>query len=43
MRCMECGEEKVLAEAMPAEDMAVPGFEYQTLECPSCNPNVPAR
>jgi hypothetical protein len=37
MRCMACGEEKVLAEAMPAEDMAVPGFEYQTLECPSCN------
>jgi hypothetical protein len=37
MRCMECGEEKVLAEAMPADDMAVPGFEYQTLECPSCN------
>jgi hypothetical protein len=35
MRCMECGEEKVLAEAMPAEDMAVPGFEYQTLECPA--------
>ena len=37
MRCMVCGEEKVLTEAMPAEDMAVPGFEYQTLECPSCN------
>jgi hypothetical protein len=37
MRCMVCGEEKVLAEAMPAEDMAVPGFEYQTLECPGCD------
>jgi hypothetical protein len=37
MRCMACGEEKVLAEAMPAQDMAVPGFEYQTLECPGCN------
>jgi hypothetical protein len=37
MRCMACGEEKVLAEAIPAEDMAVPGFEYQTLECPGCN------
>jgi hypothetical protein len=37
MRCMVCGEEKVLTEAMPAEDMAVPGFEYQILECPGCN------
>src|SRR5262249_47014033 len=37
MRCMVCGEEKVLAEAMPAQDMAVPGFEHQTLECPGCN------
>ena len=37
MRCMMCGEEKVLAEAMPAEDMAVPGFEHQTLECLACN------
>src|SRR5262245_11019909 len=37
MRCMMCGEEKVLAEAMPAEDMAVPGFEHQTLECHACN------
>jgi hypothetical protein len=37
MRCMVCGEEKLLAEAIPAEDMAVPGFEYQTLECPGCN------
>src|SRR5262249_4905899 len=26
-----------LAEAMPAEDMAVPGFEHQTLECLVCN------
>jgi hypothetical protein len=34
---MVCGEEKVLAEAMPAEDIAVPGFEHQTLECPGCN------
>jgi hypothetical protein len=34
---MMCGEEKVLAEAMPAEDMAVPGFEHQTLECLACN------
>jgi len=37
MRCFLCGDEKVLAEAMPAEDMAVPGFEYQILQCPGCN------
>src|SRR5262245_52841883 len=37
MRCFLCGEEKVLAEAIPVEDMAVPGFEHQTLECPGCN------
>jgi hypothetical protein len=37
MRCFMCGEEKVLAEAMPAGDMAVPGFEHQILECPGCN------
>src|SRR5262245_27020497 len=37
MRCMMCGEEKVLAEALPAEDMVVPGFEHQTLECLACN------
>lgn len=35
MRCLTCGEEMVLAEAMPAEG-AVQGFENQTHHCPAC-------
>ena len=35
MRCLTCGEEMVLAEAMPAEG-EVQGFENQTHHCPAC-------
>jgi hypothetical protein len=36
MRCMTCGDEMVLADALPAEAMGVQGFEHQTFQCPSC-------
>jgi hypothetical protein len=35
MRCLTCGEEMVLAEAMPAEG-AVQGFENQAHRCSAC-------
>jgi hypothetical protein len=35
MRCLTCGEEMVLAEALPAEG-AVQGFEYQAHCCSTC-------
>jgi hypothetical protein len=37
MRCMACGDEMVLAEAVPADAMGVKGFEHQTFQCPGCH------
>jgi hypothetical protein len=36
MRCMTCGDDMVLIEAMPAEMGGVQGFEMQTHHCPAC-------
>src|SRR5689334_6233561 len=36
MRCMMCGEDMVLIEAVPAETGGVQGFETQTHQCPAC-------
>jgi len=36
MRCMMCGDEMVLTEAMPVEAGGVHGFENQTHHCPVC-------
>ena len=37
MRCMMCGDDIVLTEAMPAEAGGVQGFETQTHHCPACH------
>jgi hypothetical protein len=37
MRCMLCGEEMCLVQAVPEEAMLVPGFEHHILRCPSCH------
>jgi hypothetical protein len=37
MRCMTCGDEMVLADAVPAVDIGVQGFEHQTFQCPGCD------
>jgi hypothetical protein len=37
MRCMVCGEEMCLVQAVPEGAMLVPGFEHHILKCPSCN------
>jgi hypothetical protein len=37
MRCMACGAEMVLMNAVRDDTMAVAGFEHHTLQCPSCN------
>ena len=37
MRCMVCGEEMCLVQAVPDEAMLVPGFEHHILRCPSCH------
>ena len=37
MRCLVCGEEMRLVRSIPDETMLVPGFEQQTLTCPSCH------
>jgi hypothetical protein len=36
MRCMACGEEMRVVEAVPDESMAR-GFEHHVLRCPGCN------
>jgi hypothetical protein len=36
MRCMTCGDDMILSEAMPAEMGGVQGFEMQTHHCPAC-------
>jgi hypothetical protein len=36
MRCMSCGDDMVLTQALPAETGIVEGFENQTLECGGC-------
>ena len=36
MRCLACGEEMALVEAVPDETMMVPGYEHQTLRCSAC-------
>ena len=36
MRCMTCGDDMVLTQALPAEAGFVEGFENQTLECRGC-------
>jgi hypothetical protein len=37
MRCMACGAEMVLMNAVRDDTMAVAGFEHHTLQCSSCN------
>jgi uncharacterized Zn finger protein len=34
--CLACGEEMVLVEAIPDNNMMVPGYEHQTLRCSAC-------
>jgi hypothetical protein len=36
MRCMTCGDDMILTQAVPAETGIVEGFENQTLECGGC-------
>jgi hypothetical protein len=36
MRCLACGEEMALVEAVADETMMVPGYEHQTLWCSAC-------
>jgi|tagenome__1003787_1003787.scaffolds.fasta_scaffold20613135_1 hypothetical protein len=36
MRCITCGDDMVLTQALPAEAGFVDGFVNQTLECPGC-------
>jgi hypothetical protein len=37
MRCMACGEEMRLIQAVADDSMAVPGFEQHVYRCPGCN------
>jgi hypothetical protein len=37
MRCIGCGEEMRLLQAVADQTMMVPGYEHQTLECPGCH------
>src|ERR1700680_4456981 len=37
MRCIGCGEEMRLVQAVADHTMMVPGYEHQTLECPGCH------
>jgi len=37
MRCMACGEEMRLIQAVVDDTMAVPGFEQHLYRCPGCN------
>lgn len=37
MRCMACGEEMRLVQAVPAEAMTVAGFEHHLFKCRGCN------
>src|SRR5262249_18287179 len=37
MRCMACGEEMRLIQAVADDTMAVPGFEQHLYRCPGCN------
>jgi hypothetical protein len=36
MRCMACGAEMILTNAVQDETMAVPGFEHHTFMCSEC-------
>jgi len=36
LRCLACGEEMALVEAVPDKNMIVGGYEHQTLRCCSC-------
>jgi len=36
MRCMACGGEMTLTNAVQDDTMAVPGFEYHTFTCSEC-------
>jgi hypothetical protein len=37
MRCIGCGEEMRLVQAVADQTMMVPGYEHHTLECPGCH------
>ena len=37
MRCLACGAEMSLVKVIRDDTMMVPGYEDQTLECPSCH------
>jgi hypothetical protein len=37
MRCIGCGEEMRLLQAVADHTMMVPGYEHHTLECPGCH------
>jgi hypothetical protein len=37
MRCIGCGEEMRVLQAVADQTMMVPGYEHQTLECPGCH------
>jgi len=37
MRCMACGEEMRLIQAVADDSMAAPGFEQHLYRCPGCN------
>src|SRR5438132_772824 len=37
MKCLACGTEMQLVEAVPDETIMVAGFEHRTLQCPGCN------
>ena len=36
MRCMACGGEMILMNAVPDDTMEVPGFEHHTFRCSEC-------
>jgi len=37
MRCLACGAEMRLMQAVPDNTMMVAGYEHQTWQCSSCN------
>jgi len=37
MRCLACGAEMHLMQAVPDDTMMVAGYEHQTWQCTSCN------
>jgi hypothetical protein len=36
MRCMACGSEMILMNAVPDDTLEVPGFEHHTFTCSEC-------